>query len=489
MRSATWVHLAWVIAALSGALSAACGDDDDSVTPGADASDDASVPGRDGGFIRDRGDNEFGDSCAMSSDCAVGLVCDGEIEVSYAVSGLPQRERDIIAPRFPNGVCTPLAAGPFDPTGVSSCVPGGTTDEQGCGDDGVCVPVTVADEQVVACRRSCDPNAKEPCGGRFGYTCDFEARVCIEGCQSDEECRIQLTDADGDGIADALAYDVDSDASCDAESFRCVHEAGEAGSIGDPCARLDDCDAEGLCLDALQTFANTSFPGGYCTKLGCDQPGRECGSGAVCERLRPLRSAILTDRLCLQACEVGAEPEADRLGSDGHGEGCREGYACHYNGGTGTSGVCIGANYNDVTENNIGTVCESDSECYSPYGLGSCLRLSVGDVDAPSGVCTVIDCAAPGLPANVCGAGNECIGLAADITFCVQTCTKADTCAEGFACADDDAPTVDMGNPLTPNICFPACFTDSDCRASETCREVAVGAGYGSCVASSARPG
>jgi hypothetical protein len=483
MRSATWVHWAWLIAALAGA----CGDDDDGVVPGRDGSTDDGG-GKDGGFIRERGENAFGEQCETSSDCEVGLVCDREIEVSYAVSGLPLRERSIVAPRFPNGVCTPLAAGPFDPNGVNSCIPGGPVAEQGCGDDGVCVPVTVADEQVVACRPSCDPTDPEPCGGRFGYTCDFEARVCVEGCQSDEECRLQLIDANSDGLADGLAYDLESDASCDAESFRCVHE-GDGGAIGEPCARLDDCDPEGVCLDPLQTFANTEFPGGYCTKLGCDQPGRECGRGSVCERLRPLRSNIVTDHVCLQSCQVGEEPEADRLGSDGHGAGCREGYACHYNGGTGSGGVCIGGNYNDVTENNIGAACESDADCYSPYGLGSCLVLAVGDVEAPSGVCTVVDCAAPGLPDELCGSGNECIGLAADITFCVRTCTKAEACADGFACSDDDS-TPDMANPGTPNICFPACFTDADCRVgSEVCRPVAAGAGYGACVASTARPG
>jgi len=500
MRSATWVQRAWMIAVLAGgslgagslvAGSAGCGDDDDAIVDGGDGGDDDGGTKGDSGFIRERGDGELGDPCESRTDCEVGLVCDGEIEVSYQVSGLPTRERAIVAPRFPNGVCTPLAAGPFDGTGTNSCIPGGTTEEQGCGADGACVPVTVADQQVVACRRSCDPSAKEPCGGRFGYTCDFEGRVCVEGCQSDEECRLQLIDADDDGLADALAYDEESDASCDAESFRCVHDGAEGAAIGDPCARLDDCDPEGVCLDRLQTFATTSFPDGYCTKLGCDQPGRECGRGAVCERLRPLRSSIVTDPVCLQACEVGEEPEADVLGSDGHGAGCREGYACHYNGGTGSSGVCIGGNYNNVTENNIGAACASDAECYSPYGLGSCLVLAVGNpaVEAPTGVCTLVDCAGPGLPEDLCGAGNECIGLDGDITFCVRTCTKADVCPDGFACADDDA-TADMANPSTPNICFPACFTDADCRVgSELCRPVAAGASYGSCVASNTRPG
>lgn len=479
MRSATWVHWAWLILALG----AACGDDDDAMLV-ADASADGGNERDGGGFIRERGEAEFGDKCERSSDCDVGLVCDPEIDVSYEVAGLPLRERSIVAPRFPSGVCTPMAAAPFDPNGAASCIPGVLASEQGCGDDGVCVPVTVATEQVVACRPGCDPSDKEPCGGRFGYACDFESRACIEGCQSDDECRLQLTDADSDGLPDGLKYDGESEATCDTKTFRCVHDGSDGGPVGSPCERLDDCDPDGLCLDPLQTFANTPFPGGYCTKLGCDQPGRECGAGAVCERLRPLRAALLTDPVCLQSCDVGEEPAADRVGVDGHGAGCREGYACHYNGGTGSKGVCVGGNYNAVTTNNVGAACDSDDDCYSPFGLGTCMVLAVGDVEAASGVCTVIDCAAPGLPEDLCGPSGECIGLNADITFCVQTCSKADACADGFACTDDD----DSGS--TANVCFPACFTDADCRQdAETCREVAAGAGYGSCVASSARPG
>ena len=476
---ATWVQSTWLVLALC----AACGDDDDAPLMSGDASADGGDERDGGGLGSAPGKGEFGDKCESKSDCGSGLVCDEQIEVSYEVTGLPMRDRSIIAPRFPNGVCTPMAAAPFDPNGTRSCVPGVLASEQGCGDDGVCIPVSVASEQVVACRPECDPSAKQPCGGRFGYACDFETRACVEGCQSDDECRLQLADGDGDGLADGLIYDADSDATCDPKTFRCVHSGSGGGPVGSPCERLDDCDPDGLCLDALQTFANTPFPGGYCTKLGCDQPGRECGAGAVCERLRPVRSNLLTDPVCLQVCDVGDEPEADRIGVDGHGDGCREGYACHYNGGAGSKGVCVGGNYNEVSDNNVGAFCDDDADCYSPFGLGTCMVLAVGDVEAPSGVCSIMDCGAPGLPETLCGAGAECIGLSGDQTFCVQTCSKADACAEGFACTDDD----DV--PGTPDVCFPACFEDADCRGNEVCREVATGAGYGSCVASSARPG
>jgi hypothetical protein len=475
MRGATWARWAglWLLVSLG-----ACSDDD--AVAGGDAGPDAgaSTESDGGGFIRNRGDTAFGGPCKSDSDCDVGLSCDREVELSFDAEGLPPGTRSIIASRFPNGVCTPIAAAPYDPSAFSSCFPGAPRDEQGCGDTGECVGVSVADESLVACRPSCDPSAKQPCGGRFGYTCDFDSYACVEGCQSDEECRLVLQDSDGDGEADSLRYDDESEASCDVNTFRCVHDGSAGAATGDPCERLDDCDPEGLCLDPLQTFAGVPFPGGYCSKLGCDQPGRECDKDAVCERLRPIRGGFVTAPLCLDACKVGAEPEGERTGVNAHGVGCREGYACHYNGGSGNAGVCVGGNFNAISQNNVGGACETDADCYSPFGLGACMQLAVGDVSSPTGICSILDCGAPGLPEDICGAGNQCIGLDGDLTFCVQSCSKAEACTDHFACADDD------GSPATDNVCFPACFSDADCRADEVCNFVAADAGYGACVAS-----
>jgi hypothetical protein len=308
--------------------------------------------------------------------------------------------------------------------------------------------------------------------------CHYDYEACVEGCQSDEECRLQLVDGDGNGLPDALAYDDDSLAFCDPESSRCKHSGGGSAATGDACERLDDCEADGLCIQPLQTFAGLRFPGGTCTKLGCNIEGRECvGDGATCSRLRSWSPGLVTDYACLTGCTVGAEPAEDQLGADGHGEGCRPGYRCHYNGGAGAqSGVCVGGNYNAVTDNNVGAACESEADCYSPFGLGSCVFLQIADVAAEIGSCSLRDCNAPGLPEDLCGAGNECIGLNGDVSFCVKNCTKTDECPEGYACSDDD------GNPGTPRICYPACFADAECRDGEVCEPSPMGAGR--CVAS-----
>lgn len=410
----------------------------------------------------------FGARCESDTDCAANLVCDVEMDQSFTANNLPPGVTEVPSAAFPDGSCSPVQAGPVDPTAGGPCDPTLAGTGQGCGADGACVPVAVVSGNALAtwfaCRPSCDPTDPLGCG-RFGYACDFVYQACVEGCQSDEECRIVFTDTNMDGTRE-LEYDDTSDAFCDPVTFRCTHP-GTGGDTGDPCSRLDDCEPDGACVEALTSFGGFTWPDGYCVKQGCDFEGRECsGSGSVCMRLRGWEPGIFTSYTCLQGCTVGAEPEADRVGTAGHGEGCRAGYRCHYNGGVGAeSGVCVGGNYNAVAESNIGAACETHDECYSPYGLGQCLFLSVGIVAAPTGVCTLMDCAVPGIPDDICGAGAECLGLSEDRTFCASTCTDATQCAEGSACADDDA------DPTTAKVCFPACFADEDCvKDEEECR-------------------
>jgi hypothetical protein len=424
----------------------------------------------------------FGAACKKAADCGKGLSCDPEVDNSIKAQGLPAGMKQVASSSYPGGSCTPVPAAAFDPNGVRSCNPLLPQAQQGCGADGACVTVPVGTKTEVACRPLCNPAAAKNECGRFGYACDFEMRACVEGCQSDEECRLQLTDANNDGRADGLQYDATSKAICDTESFRCVlHGGGAAASTGAACKRLDDCEADGLCLQSLQTYGGLPFPDGYCTKLGCDLKGHECsGNGAVCTSVRAWSPGVVTPSACFQGCAVGAEPKADQLGESGHGKGCRTGYRCHYNGGaTGSDqGVCVGGNYNSVTASNIGAACKTDADCFSPFGLGSCLTLSVGGMQPATGVCGIMDCAVPGLPDNICGSGSECIGLSGDITFCAKTCTDAAECATGYACADDDQDT------STPKICYPVCFGNDDCRkGTERCSSTSATNG-GTCVAS-----
>jgi hypothetical protein len=439
---------------------------------------DAGRSKRDAGSM---GGGKFGAACKKTADCGRALFCDTEIDTSFAAQNLPAGAKQVMTSAFPGGVCTPVPAAAYDPNGVRSCDPLLPQAAQGCGANGSCVGIqTTGQNTVVACRTTCDPGSAQGCG-RPGYTCDFELKACVEGCQSDAECRLQLLDSNADGRADALAYDTSSKAVCDMKTSRCVLNGGGASqATGDACERLDDCEADGLCFRALQNYAGLPFPGGYCSKLGCDLKGRECsGSGAICTDVRPWDGSSGSGKACFQSCPFGAEPEADRVGVNGHGQGCRAGYRCHYNANPGTdTGVCAGGNYNAVAKNNVGQTCKTDADCYSPFGLGSCIALSVGGVAAPGSICTIMDCSVPGLPSDLCGGGNQCIGLNGDVTFCAQSCIEASECGTAYACADDDA------DPSTSKICFPVCLMDSDCRKGTERCNVDPMTMLGSCVAS-----
>jgi hypothetical protein len=474
-------------------LLAACGDDD--AAPKKDGGADGGIGlrdgGGDGGGVRgDGGPAHFGSACKRDGDCGAKLSCDTEVDVSFTASNLPAGERQVRSFVFPGGVCTPIPAAAFTGMG-DSCDPTVPRAAQGCGSDGVCVGVSVdQQQQLAACRPHCDPTAPKNQCGRFGYTCDFDLEACVEGCQSDDECRLQVLDTNSDGTPDKLQYDDMSMAQCDPDSFRCVHHGSAGGKTGDPCVRLDDCAQEGLCIQSLQSFASLPFPGGYCTQLACDVKGRECqGDNAVCTRLRSWSPGLITPAACFTGCNVGAEPKADQLGVTGHGDGCRDGYRCHWTSGLRAGqGVCVGGNYNAVTKNNIGASCTSNKDCYSPFGLGRCMSLSVGGLNSPGGMCTVMDCGVPGLPDDLCGPSAQCIGLSGDVTFCVEQCKDATQCAKGYGCTDDD------NDPSTSKICYPACHSDADCRkGSETCNAAPTtpgsgAAGSGSSSGSSAPP-
>jgi hypothetical protein len=439
-----------------------CGDDDARpVVAGADAQVDAGTDARvDSGPLGPM--CNVGIACGGNADCRGGF-CEVELAVSIPATGLPNGAA-LDSSLFPGGLCSPT---PFaDANSLSSCDLSQALGRQGCGSCGVCVPEILNTGVFSVCRERCEPEADRNGCSRPGYTCDFTYLGCVEGCRSDEECRLNTVDADNDGTLDSQRFDPTSTAFCDPDTFRCS-QAGARGAVaGDPCVRDGDCGQDGRCILPLQTLAGLTFPGGYCSKRGCDISGLSCaGLDSACVGVRG-PTAVSTPH-CMLACRRGSELDPDILGTDGHGAGCRQGYRCAWDGvhgvGVADNGICVGGNYNAVTLNNVGTACASNAECYSPYGQGQCLRLSVGGIAAASGHCAIMDCAAPGTPDDLCGTGNECIGLARDASFCVQTCSSADDCADGLACADDD------GNPGTASICYPTCIGPEECRQGEAC--------------------
>jgi hypothetical protein len=472
---------AWSVLACGIAISqSGCGDDDDKDTPVVAGTGGAAASGAGLGKAGSGGSGvmaDLGASCSADVDCGSGMVCDKEQSDSVPLPGAPGGSVPVAV--FPGGSCTPHRAAAYDPT-RGSCDPTVAAEAQGCGADGVCSIIdqlsTGTSTPVVGCRKACKPSATDSGCDRVGYTCDFSGGICTEGCLVDAECRVTGVDTNDDGEIDNGVYDPTSAAVCDSATSRCKHDGGSQ-QTGQSCMRDDDCASNGACLGG--NVAGVSFPGGFCSHVGCELSGLECEAGSACQPLRPWFGQGGTVPLCFQQCKVGAEPKEQQLGSKGHGVGCRDGYRCHYNGGNGVdSGVCVGGVYNDVTTNNVGATCKTSTECYSPYGQGYCMIYSVPGVAQPlPGICTIMDCAVPGMPADMCGAGNLCVATGDDDnTMCSRTCKAASECPASFGCTDDD------NVPETPKVCFPLCATKNDCRPNEQCKLVAAGARAGTCM-------
>ena len=466
--------LLWLASALyaGAACMSACGDDatDSQMT-------DAGAAGNTGGRAaagsggssgrKATGTPQLGAACKTDSDCGGGYVCDVEIKQTEKVPGAPSGSVENFV--FAGGSCTPIRLATYDQTGSGrSCDPVESRGAQGCGSEGLCAVVrevqSNANVPAVACRAACEPSAAKSGCDREGYACDLVEGVCEDGCHTDAECKIAAVDTNGDGELDTLEYDASSPSHCDAKTARCRHPSGARAS-GETCKDDNECAEDGLCITADASVAGQAFPGGLCTRLGCQYAGYECDKGTVCEALRPWLDESPSAPLCFQHCTVGAEGPDLKLGKAGHGQGCREGYRCHYNGGPGTDGgVCVGGNYNDVKTNNLGAACKTDAECFSPYGMGTCLFYSTSATQPLPGICTIFDCAAPGMPADLCGGGNECVAVgSSDGTACLHHCKSATECPQGFGCTDDD------GEPGTPSNCIPACLSNTDCRSNEQC--------------------
>jgi len=165
------------------------------------------------------------------------------------------------------------------------------------------------------------------------------------------------------------------------------------------------------------------------------------------------------------------------MGVDGHGEGCGAGLQCEWDGinSTGLNGGCINGEYNDVADFNTGDPCENSSTCFSPFGAGFCLSGSFFG-NTVNNYCSIMDCAAPGLPSDVCGPDGQCVEPLTGFNICVNTCTSADECAPGHGC-------IGWGDGVSKG-CFPACRATEDCRTGETC-DVPAGAPSGQCTTGS----
>jgi hypothetical protein len=398
----------------------------------------------------------------------------------------------------PDGTPAPSLSGELWPSD-GECSVSCNLDEPGdvCGDCATCsgiqigaigfiVDVGPAGEPLGLCRSNCTPTTTDNSSCRDGYACNLSSATCQEACTSDIQCRYAVADVDDDGDGDIVYLGASHPASCNLTTGRCTTEGTPGAGAGDPCDEDTDCEDDGVCL------VSEDLPDGYCTRLGCNYPGFECAADEGCD-VRSLGTAA-----CLVPCTVGAEAEADRLGTTGHGDECAEGMACTWNGLGGptdaNNGSCLPGNYNAVVTPNVGGACQTSADCYSPYGYGRCLwgtddgaLSAIGD-EVGSGVCVISHCATfmdaggltvegvlPGVETTtrVCAGaavGELCVNFgdaAAPFTMCVQSCDAASDCAPGYACA----AALAGGD----EICWPNCTASSECRAGSTCEDAAGG--------------
>jgi hypothetical protein len=228
--------------------------------------------------------------------------------------------------------------------------------------------------------------------------------------------------------------------------------------------------------------------GGYCSKFGCETSGRECEGDGKCQVRR-----IGLD-ICGQPCTVWEEDGTPgEIGPMGHATDCREGYSCAWDGvngaGVAGNGICVPGTYNDVMMPNIGAPCDADAEentdCWSPFGAGACLG-GAGTVWGPDNYCSVLDCAAPGAPADICGGDATCVvlflsgaGETPDLGACLENCDSAADCNTNQACTPESAFI--MGGS-DQGLCFPICVDDTNCRTGQTCN-IPAGETGGTCMA------
>jgi hypothetical protein len=501
--------------ALCGAAALGCGDD--SRPPVGDAGPmiriDSGGPGDGGGGAdANRADAGPPDRCGTGQPCdpargcaAAGHSCQENLggtaggEANDPIDGAPAGVTTIDQPLFGAGYCTTAMVN----LGMNppSCDLSNDPMMPSCPECARCESLgNVGGIDRTFCARECTPSiTDDPCpdSARGNYTCTLGSNFCLDGCNNDDQCRVFRIDSNMDGeiaapeagvvAVDRLEYRDGANHRCDMATDRCIHDGLAGAQAGDTCTWDGECEERGDCIyfEGWHDLAEPTPGRGYCTKFGCDVPGNACAGGQKCQS-RGFGDGFF---LCLEPCQVGlnegmpTDPDYEYA----FAQGCRPGHRCLWDGssamGAADGGSCIPGAYNDVRTVNIGDACTDDTTCYSPFGAGRCLGVLRGDPDT----CTVLDCAAPGIPADICGAGATCMQLGGD-SLCRRTCTAATDCGTGTEACMPAAIAAMLGLMTAEAICSPLCFgmtqaeADMQCRAGQTCGgEFMPGMALGSC--------
>ena len=328
----------------------------------------------------------LGGACASSGDCAEGAFCASEDE-----SG------------FPDGACV-----------VFGCDADADT---GCPDDAHCFPQRGPD-------------------------------LCIDGCETDGDCRAGYACTSPDGAPDRSV---------------CL-PAFDPANLGQVCSGDPPRGActGGECLSEFQT----GFPDSYCVQVGCDPEAADpgCEGDGVC-----VLAADGMTGLCLDGCVADSDCRAgydcrpsdssDPTSATACMPGCDDASVCGNDGfecNPGT-GLCT----EPFPEARLGEPCASGEDCPG----GRCL--AEDDEGWPSGTCSFPGCRLSGTgPEASCPSGGVCVDDKAGdpaLGVCVDGCTVTTDCRPGYACVPSDET-----DPTSALACQPAC-TDGDCGPGRTC--------------------
>ncbi|MBN8613066.1 MAG: hypothetical protein J0L92_20920 [Deltaproteobacteria bacterium] len=455
-----------------------------------DAGRDARVVGRDTGMTMPgacgtRGN--IGGQCA-SGECNDPYVCQEEVVMTRPSvrrsDGMPGRAYPI--QYWPGGQCQVAC----DPNANGQC-----NDCSSC----LQTDTDTSGNPVGQCFQTCEQDVDGRGGCNEGYGCDRANLACLVACavvDGVDTCEFSFEDRDTDPTTRETIVDEGADyaSSCNVATGLCETRGTAGATAGDDCEEDLDCEDDGLCLSGDDAETPVTLLDGYCVRLGCNDTDLACQDGDNCtQSLFGLPGGV-----CMDGCVVGSETTAgQRVGAAGGNPNCGTGEACFWDGVHGAAdefnGGCYPANYNTVTEYNVGAPCDTDDECYSPFGVGRCLfgeGNSLGD-RVGSGVCAIGGCAnltgggvglrngamesiAVAADVTMCAgatAGNNdiCVGFSETQSFCVSGCTTAADCPAGYACPN-------LGSALSPlNLCWPACQVDADCNTGATCRNDARG--------------
>jgi hypothetical protein len=331
----------------------------------------------------------------------IGAACVSAATCDHAASCLSESQEFFNGERYVDdyqGNCVLYGAGAegCDPAVITTC-PAGS----------VCLYMGSAmGQEYYGCWDACAPvdTSGNPydysCGCRIGYECSLTAGACMSGCSHDRECCERWWDLNGDYSRqpDEVVVKEGCTNTCDngglfddttpapeqcTVSFSCVNNGDATNVWSGACEGDAWCPADGRCLDEFwytdDTTGEPYYPGGICIKDACNYVGRGCTDNAgACADLGTADDPFYA---CVGTCHFGREitdTDFECRTAEGEEQACVpvDSDFWYTPPSDGSDGWCWPP-YNAGGSTVMGGTCTEDSDCVSPYGIGTCLEFTL----------------------------------------------------------------------------------------------------------------